>query len=146
LPVEADSGESRCSRRRMGGSEVFVGASYRHDSARKSRSCESDAWICDLGLFRAIPSKNRAPKSTLVSREFFHFQILERVVSPSETELREIPGMSRRTGCLTFFSSCCVAALQACETSRPGPPWIADPGLFRTISLTEIYYLFYSEK
>src|SRR5207247_2186584 len=73
LPVEADSGESRCSRRRMGGSEVFVSASYRHDSAWKSRGLEPPAWICDLGLFQAIPSKNRAPKSTLASREFFYF-------------------------------------------------------------------------
>ena len=45
----------------MGGSEVFVGASYRYDSAWKSRGLESPAWICDLGLFRAIPSKDRAP-------------------------------------------------------------------------------------
>src|SRR5205809_624637 len=40
----------------------------------------------------------------------------------SETFLGDISDFSPRTGWSAVFSSCCVAALQACETSRLGPP------------------------
>ena len=74
------------------------------------------------------------PKSWSVSQEFFYFLNPGGVVSPSEAFLGEIIGLSRRTGCLAVFSSCRVAALQACETRRLGPPSrIADPGLFWAI-------------
>ena len=52
----------------------------------------------------------------------------------SRTVLGGIIGLCCRTGLSAVFSSCCVAALQACETSRVGPPSpIADPGLFWAI-------------
>src|SRR5213596_3872470 len=64
----------------------------------------------------------------------FLFSKSWRLVSPSGTFLGEIIGLCCRTGLSAVFSSCCVAALQACETSRLGPPSrIADPGLFWAI-------------
>ena len=46
----------------------------------------------------------------------------------------EIIGLCCRTGLSAVFSSCCVAALQACETSRLGPPFpMGDLGLFWAI-------------
>ncbi len=69
-----------------------------------------------------------------MSREFFYFQNPGGVVSLSGTFLGEISDFSRRMGWSAVFSSCCVAALQACETRRLGPPSrIADPGLFWAI-------------
>ena len=50
-PVETGLGETGDSGRRIGRSDDLLGASYPHDSARKSRGFKSDAWICDLGLF-----------------------------------------------------------------------------------------------
>src|SRR5437867_9805803 len=55
----------------------------------------------------------------------FLFSDPGRVVSLSGTFLGEISDFSRRMGWSAVFSSCRVAALQACETSRLGPP----PGL-----------------
>src|SRR5213595_2970496 len=64
----------------------------------------------------------------------FLFSKSWRLVSPSGTFLGEIIGLCCRTGLSAVFSSCCVAALQACETIRLGPPSrIADPGLFWAI-------------
>src|SRR5205809_4624345 len=64
----------------------------------------------------------------------FLFQNLGGVVSPSGTFLGEIIGLCCRTGLSAVFSSCCVASLQACETSRLGPPSrIADLSLFWAI-------------
>src|SRR5213080_1203099 len=96
----------------------------------------SSAWTTRLtsSCSTILPGRDIFSKSTLLSREFFYFQNPGGVVSPSEPFPGEIIGLSRRTGCLAFFSSCCVAALQACETSRLGPPsLIADPGLFWAI-------------
>src|SRR5216117_2524701 len=44
------------------------------------------------------------------------------VLLPSETFLDDISDFSRRTGWSAVFSSCRVAAPQACETSRLDPP------------------------
>src|SRR5207249_12261114 len=62
---------------------------------------------------------------------FFYFQILIWVLLRSETFLGEISGLSRRRSWSAVFSSCRMAALQACETSRVGPPSpIRDQGSF----------------
>src|SRR5437773_528922 len=64
----------------------------------------------------------------------FLFSKSWRLVSPSGTFLGEIIGLCCRTGLSAVFSSCCVAALQACETSRLGPPFpMGDLGLFWAI-------------
>ena len=53
----------------------------------------------------------------------------------SETFLGDISDFSRRTGWSAVFSSCRVADLQACETSRLGPPsQISDLGVFERFS------------
>jgi len=81
-----------------------------------------------------LPERDLFPKSTLLSREFFCFQKSWR----ASLAIWNVSGRDYRfvaqNGLISVFSSCCVAALQACETRRLGPPSpIADPGLFLAI-------------
>ena len=69
--------------------------------------------------------------AVLCRGHFFISKILDGVSRLSETFLGDISDFSRRTGWSAVFSSCRVAALQACETSRLGPPsQISDLGVF----------------
>src|SRR5207249_10481619 len=74
------------------------------------------------------------PRGWFVSRGIVYFQILCGSSHCLERFWGEISDFSRRMGWSAVFSSCRVAALPACETSRLGPPSrIADPGLFWAI-------------
>src|SRR5438046_8949385 len=66
LPVEPGPGLISRLWRRSGLSTVFGGASYPHESARKSRSFKSHAWIGDLGLFWVISPQGTLPLSSRV--------------------------------------------------------------------------------
>ena len=55
-PVETDTGVHCGSRRRMGESNIFPAAKYRHDSARGSRRSKSPAPIPDQAVFCDRPA------------------------------------------------------------------------------------------
>src|SRR5207247_9804443 len=65
-PVETDLGQSMNSGRRIGLSTVFGGARYPHESAQKSRSVKSHAWIGDLCLLCVIDPQGKLPLLTSV--------------------------------------------------------------------------------
>ena len=66
LPVEPGLGLISRLWRRIGWSTVFGGPSYPHESAWKSRSYESPAWIRNLGLFWASFPRGSPPLSSRV--------------------------------------------------------------------------------
>src|SRR5207249_9389360 len=78
--------------------------------------------------------KYRSQRALSCRGEFFLSKSWRWVFRRLKSFLGEIIGLCCRTGLSAVFSSCHVAALQPCETSRLGPPSrIADPGLFWAI-------------
>src|SRR5207249_2279729 len=121
-PVETGLGETGDSGRRIGRSDDLLGASYPHDSARKSRGFKSDTWIRDLGLFQAIPSKGPySIEHSCVTGIFLFLNLgrgLPTVCNSFGRDCRFIL-QNRLIGCFPYLP---CGGLQACETSRVGPP------------------------
>src|SRR5438093_12850312 len=84
-------------------------------------------WACS----RRFSGKNRSTKSTFASREFFLFLNLGRGLPAVCNSFGRDCRFILQNGLVGCFLWLPCGGLQACETSRVGPPSrIADPGLF----------------
>jgi len=102
----------------MGWSTVFVGASYRGESAWKSRSFNSPAWIYDLGLFWTISWSDYRSQRAVLCREDQRFWDFWEGSLPVKPGLGSVSGLSRRFGGSVVLLIVEVSVKVSVETAR----------------------------